>query len=155
MSTNPATRSAIDVCIGELIWAKYSEPNQRDRQKKALLQLADAAGTGIILDCSLVEVGNSEIVNLLMQIRNHTKKQNKHIVLFNVPECLGETIKLCNLNSVLPSVADPHAAKELIGGLSRGKGSLRMWVESHLALTGILVVAACVLIGIAGYLIFG
>lgn len=153
MSTNAATGANAGVCVGELVWPKFLEHNHSERQQLELVRLGDSSETGIILDCTRVEVGNSEIINLLMRVRNHLKKANKEIVLFNVPESLAETIRLCNLTKVIPTAADAAAAKKLVCDRSNGKSKSRIWLETHPILATLAMVSAA-MIAIAGYFTF-
>ncbi len=152
---NAPTQIYGDVCVGEVIWPKFLQANHGDQQLRELTQLADSAGKGMILDCSMVEVGNSEIVNLLMRVRNYAKKKNKEIALFNVPETLSETLRLCKLQSVVRSANDAGTAKKLVCDLAQGKGALRIWIESHLVLAILLAICLCVIVGLVGYLSLG
>ncbi len=163
MSTHPTetleldlSRSiSADVCVGEVVWPKFLESGHADRQLQQLTSLCSSARTGMILDCTFVEIGNSEILSFLMRVRNHARKMNKEVALFNVPPTLQETLRLCKLNSVLRSADDATAAKRLVADLAGGKGSARIWLESHLILVVFLVICLCIMLGLAGYLIAG
>ena len=91
------------------------------------MELLGEAESGLIVDCSGVEVGNSEIVTLLMRIRNHASKSGKEFVLFDVPGTLRELLQLCNLRSVLPIAKDAAEAKKLVGSRQRKKERPRWW----------------------------
>lgn len=146
---------ASNICVAEVIWPKFIEPNHVDRQLRELTTLSESARTGIILDCSLIEVANSEVVNLLMRVRNHAKKRNREIALFNVPDALRETLRLCNLHNVLRSTNDAPTAKKLVQNMARGKGSARLWVESHKAMAALITFGLCGMMGLTMYLING
>ncbi|NND96378.1 MAG: hypothetical protein HKN47_03500 [Pirellulaceae bacterium] len=149
----PTEVSHADVCVGEVIWPKYPEANDNARQQQELIGLVDSAGCGVILDCTMVEIGNSEIINLLMRVRNHSKKSNKEIALFNVPDSLAETIRLCNLRSILPTASDARAAKQLVMSHAQGKTGFRIWAEMHMALASILAVGLSALLAVAVYML--
>lgn len=116
-----------DIRIGEVIWSKSIQPSEAAKQKEHLSQLAEMAEAGVILDCALIEVANSDLVNMLVRVRTHVKKLNKGFALFNVPVALVDTIKVCNLGSMLPIAKDIIDAKKLAYETSRGKGG---WTRS-------------------------
>lgn len=105
---------------GELIWPKTLEGPRNDEQQRNLRRIVRDSRDGMVLDCSQVEVGTSEVINVLMRVRNHAKTLNKELVLFNVPEHLGKLIQLCHLGSILLVESDADAAKKRI--LDRGAG---------------------------------
>ena len=74
----------------------------------------------MILDCSGVEIATSEIINLLMRVRNHAKQLDRELVLFNVPDTLATLIKLCNLESILLSEGDEQAARNRVSERAKG-----------------------------------
>jgi anti-anti-sigma factor len=111
-----------DIRIGEVTWSKTTPHAQAASLQKHLLQLAELAGDGLVLDCAFVEVANSELLNLLVRVRTAAKKQNKGFALFDVPDSLANTIKVCNLGSVLPIAAKMEEAKKIAYDLS-GEGS--------------------------------
>ncbi len=113
-----------DIRIGEVIWSKTMHASEAVKQKEHLSELAQMAEAGVILDCVLIEVANSELLNLLVRVGTLTKKMNKGFALFNVPQALSNTIKVCNMGSVLPIASDMVEAKKLAYDVSRGKGSL-------------------------------
>lgn len=113
-----------DIRIGEVIWSKTIQGAEAVKQKEHLSELAEMAEAGVILDCALIEVANSELLNLLVRVRTLTKKMNKGFALFNVSQSLSNTIKVCNMGSVLPIASDMVEAKKLAYDVSRGKGSL-------------------------------
>jgi anti-anti-sigma regulatory factor len=113
-----------DIRIGEVIWSKTMKGSDAIKQKEHLSQLAEMAEAGVILDCALIEVANSELLNLLVRVRTLTKKMNKGFALFNVSEALSNTIKVCKMGSLLPIASDMVEAKKLVYGVSRGKGGL-------------------------------
>ena len=142
-----------DIRIGEVIWPRAEGIRNLDQQRD-LINLVDMAGTGLILDCALVEIGNSEIISLLMRVRNHAKKAEKEIALFNVPDTLTELLQVCNLRAVLPAAEDLSSAKRLVYDLSQGKGHRQLWVESNLMLVGGAAACACLIFGLAFWLFF-
>jgi anti-anti-sigma regulatory factor len=113
-----------DIRIGEVIWSKTNQGAEAAKQKEHLSELAEMAEDGVILDCALIEVANSELLNLLVRVRTLTKKKNKGFALFNVPERLSNTIKVCKMGSVLPIASDMTEARKLVYDVSRGKGGL-------------------------------
>ena len=119
MSEHVASEIRVDVCRGEVIWPKSLEEPRSDEQQRSLRRLVRDSRDGVILDCSGVEAFNSEIVNLLMRVRNHAKKLNKDLVLFNVPESLSKLILLCHLGSILPIAGDATAARKLVSDRAR------------------------------------
>lgn len=125
MSTGNEPYNKADIRLGEVMWSKTIQATEASRQQTHLSELADMAQAGVILDCAFVEVANSELLNLLVRVRTQAKKQNKGFALFNVPENLSKTIKVCNLGSVLPIATDMVEAKKLVYDLSRGKGGLK------------------------------
>ena len=114
MTVEVESRTEVDIRVGNVIWPKSWEGPHSDHQQRSLMELLRNSGHGLILDCSGVEVGTSELVTLLMRIRNHAKKSEKELVLFDVPHPLQELIRICNLQSVLPIADDAGAAKKLI-----------------------------------------
>jgi anti-anti-sigma factor len=133
-----------DIRVSEVIWPKAIGATRADKQQNHLINLVNTAGTGLILDCTLVEIGNSEIISLLMRVRNHAKKRSKEIALFNVPDTLSDIIRICNLRSVLPVAEDSVAAKKLVHDLSRGKGRWRLWLKAHRIASALAGSGACV-----------
>ena len=129
MSTGNEPYNTADIRLAEVIWSKTVQPSEAVKQQKHLAELASVAGAGLILDCAFVEVANSELLNLLVRVRTLVKKQNKGFALFNVPENLSNTIKLCKLGSVLPIATDMIEAKKLAYDLSRGKGGLKRSIK--------------------------
>ena len=113
-----------DIRIGEVIWSKTMKANEAVKQKEHLSELADLAEAGVILDCALIEVANSELLNLLVRVRTRTKKLNKGFALFNVPAALSNTIKVCNMASILPIAGDMVDAKKLVYSVASSKGGL-------------------------------
>ena len=126
MSSHKPYDSA-DIRIGEVIWSKTMQGGEAAKQKEHLSNLAEMAETGVILDCALVEVSNSELLNMLVRVRTLTKKTNKGFALFNVSESLQDTIKVCNMGSVLPIASDMIEAKKLAYDAAGGKGG---WGQS-------------------------
>ncbi len=124
MSTGKEAYEQADIRLGEVIWSKTMPANEAVKQQKHLADLAGIAKAGVILDCALVDVTNSELLSLIVRVRTLAKKQKKGFALFNVPENLSKTIKLCKLESVLPIANDMVEAKKLAYDLSRGKGGL-------------------------------
>jgi anti-anti-sigma regulatory factor len=114
MSTDADPQKESEIRIGKIIWPKTWEGPRSDQQQRSLLERLQAAKHGLIVDCSGVEVGNSEIVTLLMRIRNHATKSGKVFVLFDVPNTLLELLKICNLQSVLLTAKDAAAAKDIV-----------------------------------------
>ena len=125
MSTGNEAYDRADIRMGEVLWSKSTPAGEAAKQQKHLSELANIAETGVILDCAFVELANSELLNLLVRVRTLAKKQNKGFALFNVPENLGKTIKLCKLQAVLPIATDMIEAKKLAYDLAHGKGGLK------------------------------
>ena len=115
MSSDKPYESA-DIRIGEVIWSKTMRGGEAAKQKEHLSNLAEMAETGVILDCAFVELANSELLNMLVRVRTLTKKTNKGFALFNVSESLRDTIKVCNMGSVLPTC---HRSETTAGVTSR------------------------------------
>jgi anti-anti-sigma regulatory factor len=114
MSEHVESDQNVDVRIGKVVWPKIWEGSRGDEQQRELNRLVRDCGAGLILDCSLVEIGNSEIINLLMRVRRQAKKLNKSMVLFNVPDTLDELIRLCNLTTILLAEDDEAAARKRV-----------------------------------------
>lgn len=115
---------AADIRIGEVVWSKTMQGAEAARQQKHLAELAEMAETGVVLDCNFVEVANSELLNMLVRVRTLTKKSEKGFALFNVPEGLSSTIKVCNLGTVLPIAGDMIEAKKLVYNIANSKGGI-------------------------------
>ncbi len=124
MSEHVESDQNVDIRIGKVIWPKSLEGSRNEEQQRELRKLVRDSGAGLILDCSLVEIGNSEIINLLMRVRSQAKRLNKNVVLFNVPETLAELIRLCNLKTILLSESDEAAARKLISDRAKEKPSI-------------------------------
>ena len=124
MSKHVESEQNVDIRTGKVIWPKNLEGSRNDEQQRALRKLVRDCGAGLILDCSMVEIGNSEIINLLMRVRSQAKRLNKKMVLFNVPETLSELIRLCNLKTILISESDESAARKLICDQAIAKQSI-------------------------------
>lgn len=114
MSKHVESDQNVDIRIGNVVWPKSLEGSRSDEQQRELRKLVRDCGAGLILDCSLVEIGNSEIINLLMRVRSQAKKLNKMLVLYNVPDTLDELIRLCNLTTILLAENDEAAARKLV-----------------------------------------
>jgi anti-anti-sigma regulatory factor len=127
MSVELDARNDVDIRVGKVIWPKSWEGPRSDQQQRSLLELLRDAGNGLILDCSGVEVGTSELVTLLMRIRNHATKSGKEFALFNVPNTLFELVRICNLQSILPIADDAAAAKKLVSDRLNPKPRRRWW----------------------------
>lgn len=125
-SENKSYESA-DIRIGEVIWSKTMHGGDAAKQKELLSKLAEMAETGVILDCALVEAAPSELLNLLVRVRTLALKKNKGFALFNVSDSVQNTIKVCNMASVLPIAGDMIEAKKLAFETSGGKGG---WSKS-------------------------
>jgi anti-anti-sigma regulatory factor len=113
-----------DIRVGEVIWSKTTSVNDMATQQKHLSELSDMGDTGVILDCALVEIANSELLNLLVRVRTLTTKANKGFALFNVTENLSKSIKACRLGSILPVAGDFVEAKKMVYDAAHGKGGL-------------------------------
>jgi anti-anti-sigma regulatory factor len=124
MSKHAESDQNVDVRIGKVVWPKSLEGSRNDEQQRELRKLVRDCGAGLILDCTLVEIGNSEIINLLMRVRSQAKRLNKTMVLINVPETLAELIRLCNLKTILLSESDEAAARKLISDRATNKPSI-------------------------------
>lgn len=111
-----------DIRMSEILWSKNMKPAEIAAQQKHLTELAEHAKAGVILDCTFIEVANSELLNQLVRVRTHIKKQHKGFALFGVPENLAKTIKVCNLSSMLPIAKDLTDAKKMAYQMSKGKG---------------------------------
>jgi anti-anti-sigma regulatory factor len=111
------------ILTGQLVWPKSWDGQRNDEQQRSLRRMVRDSRDGMVLDCSLVEVGTSEVINVLMRVRNHAMTLNKHLVLFNVPEHLCELIQLCHLGSILLIESDADAATKSISDRARGQQS--------------------------------
>lgn len=115
---------AADIRVGEVIWSKNTPVNEMVTQQKHLSELSDMGDTGVILDCRLVELTNSELLNMLVRVRTLTKKANKGFALFNVPDNLSASIKACKLGPMLPITDNIVDAKKLVYETVHGQGGL-------------------------------
>lgn len=111
-----------DIRVGEVIWSKNTSVNDMVTQQKHLSELSEMGDTGVILDCALVELTNSELLNMLVRVRTLTKKASKGFALFNVPDNLSASIKACKLGPMLPIASDIIEAKKLVYEAVHGKG---------------------------------
>lgn len=108
---------------GELIWPRSLQYTHGEQQERHLMELVDDSEVGVIVDCSLVEAGNSQIINLLIRLRNYAKKAKKEVALFSAPEALIKVINLCKLPSVLPCTDDADAARKLVCDKAGGQAA--------------------------------
>ena len=116
-------RKDTSIQVGKVIWPKSWEGPRSDQQQRSLMERLMESKEGLIVDCSGVEVGNSEIVTLLMRIRNHANKSGKQFVIFSVPDTLKELLRICNLTSVILTANDEDSARTLLRKKRSGKGS--------------------------------
>ncbi len=137
---------------GEVIWPKTADEGRRIEQQRQLLELVDMSKSGVILDCSLVEIGNSELLNVLMRVRNHAKKHGKHIVLYNVPKTVEELIRLCNLRSTLKTAKDDDAATKILRSLSGG-GAAASVASNSTAIIAATGAGILLVLGLLGYML--
>lgn len=114
MSTDADSNKESDIRVGKIIWPKSWEGPRSDQQQRSLMERLHDAKHGLIVDCSGVEIGNSDIVTLLMRVRNHATKSGKVFVIFGVPDSLRDLLKICNLLSIIHIANDAGAAKEIV-----------------------------------------
>ena len=108
----------VGIRAAELTWGDAESATQGQQQEHCLIELIDLAKIGLIVDCSQVEVGNPELIDMLMRVRKFAKENGKHMALFSVPRALKTRIGLCNLRLALPAVKNSAAAVQLVSKLS-------------------------------------
>lgn len=79
-----------------------------------LNETLERARLGIVIDCGDVQLGTSEVINVLLQISRKAKEKGKLVALYNVSESLQTSIKITGLQLVIKICSDIDSAKQQI-----------------------------------------
>ena len=118
MSTTVKPLVESDIAVGAMVYSRRIGDTQAISEGKKLCDLLETAKYGIVIDCKAVEMGTSEVVNMLLRVSKRAKKHGKHMALYNVPATLAKTFKIASLNSVFAVHDDGIMAKRKIYELS-------------------------------------
>ena len=142
-----------DLAVGTMSYSRQLGGRHAVAELHKLTELLENVRLGLAVDCQGVEMGTSDVINLLLRLSKKAKGDNKHVVLFNVPDQLQQSIKVTGLKSIVTICDDAPEAKGLIyknSGVAdpsapttpteTGKGKL-------VAAIAFLVVALCISIG--------
>lgn len=140
-----------DIAVGEMEYARHHTLNQATIQIRQLSELLARARFGIIIDCQKVQLGTSDVLNILAQVSKRARQEKKLVALFNVPGYLEKTIKIAGLKSVLEIFPDGIEAKQRLEercGIAPSSGWTRRWglrAASILAIVSLSVFAVVLL----------
>ena len=151
MTARATVESVSDVAVGAMVYARRVGDQQAISESNKLLQLLEKAKYGIVIDCQAVEMGTSEVINVLLKLSRRAKKDRKHVALFNVPKTLMDTIKIASLDSVLTIRDDGIKAKQTIYALAGVKDPSAP-ANSSLAAAALFAIAAIGVLVVMSYL---